>query len=446
MLSTPIFTRSLSTYEYGVYSTYSSWEMLLSMIVTLCLYKAMMNLYIRHEDRGHVLSSICALELILSGTWAVVAVIFRRQISSILRLSPTLVCCMFIYFVFSAPVQCWSLHERYEYDYKPLVAVTLALAIGSVLFGLLAVLLIKPTAEMRAIPAVAVSVLIGAFLYCFIFTRNKAVYDKNIWRFALGFCIPLMPHYLSEFVLQSSDKIMINYFCGASDVALYSVAYSAGSLITLITSAINSSFAPYQYQKLKSGEYELLSKRVWDVLLLVGVMLSIIMIFSKEIVMILGGAKYEDSVEVIIPICIGVYFNYVFQLFARVQEYYEQKLKVVIPSVFCAVLNLVLNYIFIKKYGYQAAAYTTLVCYGVFCIVHYIFYRSVCNSFLSGRKIYDAKSIAMCSLFVILCGAITMLLNNVLWIKYLIILVILIVFVWNRRIFIQKIRNVMKKD
>ena len=83
-----------------------------------------------------------------------------------------------------------------------------------------------------------------------------------------------MPHYLSEFVLQSSDKIMINYLCGTSDVALYSIAYSAGSLINLITGAINSTFAPYQYQKIKAGEYELLAKRANQVLLFVGVMLG----------------------------------------------------------------------------------------------------------------------------------------------------------------------------
>ena len=110
--------------------------------------------------------------------------------------------------------------------------------------------------------AVVVVSLIGIALYASIFRRAKVFYDKKIWFFCpLGFCIPLMPHYLSEFILQSSDKIMINYLCGSRDVALYSVAYSAGSLITLITSAINSTFAPYQYQKIKSGEYALLAKK-----------------------------------------------------------------------------------------------------------------------------------------------------------------------------------------
>ncbi|MDT6809456.1 oligosaccharide flippase family protein, partial [Enterococcus faecium] len=43
MITTPIFTRVLSTEQYGLYSTYLSWESLLLMITSLSLFKAMMN-------------------------------------------------------------------------------------------------------------------------------------------------------------------------------------------------------------------------------------------------------------------------------------------------------------------------------------------------------------------------------------------------------------------
>ena len=445
MISTPIFTRQLSTYEYGVFSTYSSWEILLAMIVTLSIPKAMMNLYIKYEDRESVLSSICGLELVLTGIWLIVGIMFGKQIGVLLGLSPALVCCLFLNFMFSVPVQCWSFHKRYDYDYKPLVAVTLFLAIGSVLFSVLAVFFVRPTAEMRAIASVVVTIVLGMFLYCSIFRHKKKFYEKKVWKFAIGFSVPLLPHYLSEFILQSSDKIMINYFCGASDVALYSVAYAVGSVITLVTSAIDSSFAPYQYQKIKSGEYGLLKKRANEVLSLVGIMLALIMISSREIVLFFGGVKYINSVEVIIPICLGVFFNYIFQFFARVQEYYEQKLKVVIPSVLCAVLNLILNYICIRKYGYQAAAYTTLLCYALFCIVHYIFYKNVCRRYLNNKNIYDIKTIIFISIIVSICGFFIMILNNILWLKYLIMFITMIMLIIKRKWILTKIIKTIRK-
>ncbi len=446
MITTPFFTRLLSTEEYGLYSTYLSWESVFVLLITFSLYKAMMNLYVKYEDHDRVLSAICGLELLISGVWAVIGCIFCQPLSQLLKISPTLVCCLFLSFVFSSVLQCWSLDKRYAYDYKKIILVTLVSTIASTLISVLAVCFISPTADMRASTVVCVSAVVGIVLYVAVFRRSRVFFDKKIWLFALGFCIPLLPHYLSEFVLQSSDKIMINYLCGSSDVAIYSIAYAAGSLINLITNAINSSFAPYQYQKISSKAYRLLAKRANQVLLFVAVMLAVIMLFSREIVLIFGGTKYLESVEVIIPICIGVFFNYTFQLFARVQEYYERKLTVVIPSILCAVLNLILNYIFIRLYGYQAAAYTTFFCYALFCLVHYIFYRKVCREILDGEQLYDVKGILLISVGVTAVGAVIMFINNILWLKYSVIAIAVIVAVILHKKVISLVKNILSKE
>lgn len=445
MIATPIFTRLLSTENYGLYSTYLSWETVLMMLVTLSLYKAMMNLYVKYENQEMVLSAVCGLELVLSLTWLVIGISFRNLAAEWLGLSPQLVCCLFASFIFQAVVQCWSLYKRYIYDYKTLVAVTLLSTVGSTLFGVVAVVFVSPTAEARVLSNTIVMALIGIALYYSVFKKGKKFYDKRIWLFSLGFCIPLMPHYLSEFVLQSSDKIMINYLCGPSDVALYSIAYSAGSLINLITNAVNSTFAPYQYQKLKSGEYKVMAKRADQVLFFVAAMLAGIMLFSREIVLIFGGMKYIESVDVIIPICIGVYFNYMFQLFARVQEYYERKLTVVIPSILCAVLNLILNYIFIKLCGYQAAAYTTFFCYALFCFIHYMFYKKVCTEILNGTQLYDVKGLLAISVGVMFSGVVITFINRLLWLKYTILVVVLVALIINRKRVFSALKSVLGK-
>ena len=446
MITTPIFTRMLSTSEYGLYSTYLSWETVLAMIVTLSLYKAMMNLYVKYDNQEKILSALCGLELFLSLIWLGIGIIFQKPLAGLLQLPENLVCCLFVSFIFQAVFQCWSLYKRYIYDYRTLVLTTLISTAGSAVLGVVAVAFVSPTAESRVISSTFVTAVIGIVLYVTVFKSGKSFFDRKVWFFSLGFCIPLMPHYLSEFVLQSSDKIMINYLCGTSDVALYSIAYSAGSLINLITGAINSTFAPYQYQKIKAGEYELLAKRANQVLLFVGVMLAGIMLFSREIVLVFGGAKYIESVDVIIPICIGVYFNYMFQLFARVQEYYERKLTVVIPSILCAVLNLILNYIFIKLCGYQAAAYTTFVCYAIFCLIHYYFYKKVCKEVLNGQRLYDGKGILLISIGVTIIGMAVAFINHFLWLKYSIIIAILILLIMKRNMVINIVRDMIGKE
>ncbi|HAQ1755326.1 TPA: oligosaccharide flippase family protein, partial [Enterococcus faecium] len=442
MITTPIFTRVLSTEQYGLYSTYLSWESLLLMITSLSLFKAMMNLYVKYDNQEHILSTVSGLTLVLTIFWFVIAIFIKDILAEILGLTPVLVVCMFSYFIFQAEIQCWSLHKRYIYDYKTLLVATLAVTVGSSVVGCLAVLFISPTAEARALMNVLVTGVVGVAVYISVFRRCKDFKDNEVWNFAVVFCVSLMPHYLSEFILNGSDKIMINYLCGSSDVAIYSVAYSIGALINLVTNSVNSTFAPYQYQKIKSGEYDLLSKRANEVLGLVAAMLFALMLFSKEIVLIFGGQKYIDSVNLIVPICIGIYFNYMFQLFARVQEYFEKKLTVVIPSVLCAIMNIVLNYVFIKLYGYQAVAYTTVFSYMFFCVIHYIFYRKVCKELLDGKNIYDVRGILLISAITIAGGILISIINKFDFIKYLIIAIACVAAIIFRKRLLLLVRRI----
>ena len=86
MITTPIFTRMLSTSEYGLYSTYLSWETVLAMIVTLSLYKAMMNLYVKYDNQEKILSALCGLELLLSLIWLGIGIIFQKSLAGLLQL------------------------------------------------------------------------------------------------------------------------------------------------------------------------------------------------------------------------------------------------------------------------------------------------------------------------------------------------------------------------
>ena len=445
MITTPIFTRVLSEEQYGLVNTFFSWQTVLIMIISLSLYKALMNLYVKDDNKEKVLSAICGLTIVLTTAGFLIYLIFNRQIANAMQMSGIMTFCLFVSIIFQAGINCWSTYERYVYDYKKLVIVTLLMTILSSVLGVIAVVFITPTAESRLVPQTLIYVIIGLVIYAMVFKRDHTFYNKQMWKFSLVFCGALLPHYLSEFVLQSSDKLMIQYMCGSRDVAIYSIAYAVGSLINLVTSAINSSFAPFQYQKIQSGEYEKLAKTANEVLAFVGVMLFAIMLFGREIVLIFGGTKYTESVQVIVPICIGVFFNYLFQLFARVQEYYEHKLTVVIPSVLCAVLNIVLNFIFIKIFGYQAAAYTTFICYMMFCIFHYFFYRRVCNNELNGVQLYNIKGIVLISLGVILLGILATILNHMILIKYGVIVVCIVLVIIFRKKVIAYVKKIMQK-
>jgi O-antigen/teichoic acid export membrane protein len=436
VITTPIFTRILSEEQYGIYSTYLTWESLLLIVVSLSLHKSIMNLLVKTDKTDHVLTSVVCLSLLITGVWLLVAISIAPWLSQWLKLSVPLVICLFVYTTFFPVIECWTIERQFAFDYKKVAIETLLSSILSAGVGVLAVLFVSSTAEARVIPQVATAVLVAAVLLVFIFRKDRKGYDKKIWLFSLSFCLPLLPHYLSEFVLSGFDKLMINYMCSSEDVAAYSIAYSAGSIISLVTSAINSAFAPYQYKMIKAQKFDILKKVANVVLLLVAVMLCIIMLFGREIILVFGGEKYLQAEACVIPICVGLFFNYLFQLFARVQEYYEHRLLIAVPSILCAGLNVLLNYIYIKKYGYVAASYTTVVCYFLFCLLHFAFYKYTCKKENGNLAIYDAKGLFLISAGLIASAIGLYFIRDYLWVRLSVFGVFLILlFIFRKKIF-----------
>lgn len=422
MITTPFFTRLMPLDQYGAVSTFQAWQSVLSLVCTLTLYKALMNLYVRRSDWERVLSSVTSLSVLSASVWLVVSLLFVDQFSGFLGMSKVLTVALFAMLVGQAVMDCWSLHQRYRYSYKAMVGVTLLLTALSSFIGLAGVVFVEPTAEARLVPLAAVTIIVGVALYIGVLRRGGCAFDKGAWLFALSFCIPLMPHYLSEFVLNSSDRLVINYLCGSGDVALYAVASSVSGLVGIITSAINASYAPYTYQKISSGETEELGHTTNVVLIAVVVTLLAIELFGTEIVWVFGGSQYLESATLIVPLCFGMYFSYLFQMFARVQEYYVRRMAVVIPSVLCAILNVVLNLALIPPFGYQAAAWTTAGCYFVFCLLHYAFYRGVCKE--KGMDIYEVGGILAITLLFIALSVAAFILGRAPIVKYATIFVL----------------------
>ncbi len=95
-----------------------------------------MNLYINMKIRERVLSAVCSLEFTLSFIWLVIGVIFREKDRELGIISGS--CLLpFVYFMFQAVFQCWSLYKRYVYDYRVLLLLLCCLQQGPLFLGYL---------------------------------------------------------------------------------------------------------------------------------------------------------------------------------------------------------------------------------------------------------------------------------------------------------------------
>ena len=307
--------------------------------------------------------------------------------------------------------------ERYLFEYKKTVAASLFIAIGSSLLSVILVLVLPDRLLGRIIGYVLPTIVLGFVFYVYFFQKGKKI-NISYWKYALPVCLPFIPHLLSLNVLNSMDKTMITRYCGAENNAIYSMAYTCGSMITLLMTSMNGAFAPWLGDKLNSNDYSSVRK-VSGLYILCFCFLSVgIMALAPEALMVIGGEAYAEAKYVMTPIAMGCVCQFLYTLFVNVEQFRKKTGGMAVASILAAGINYVLNYLLIPKYGYLAAAYTTLIGYLCLLIMHmFLVYR------LGMKDVYNYKMIVLT--IVVMLGV--MLLMNQLYnhslIRYLFVLI-----------------------
>ena len=100
MISGPIFTRIMPQSEYGVISTFTSWQSVLYIVATLNMASGVFNngMVDFKDDRDGFVGSIMSLANICTLTCFVIYLLFKRGIDDILGIPPILTYTMIAYF------------------------------------------------------------------------------------------------------------------------------------------------------------------------------------------------------------------------------------------------------------------------------------------------------------------------------------------------------------
>ena len=183
-----------------------------------------------------------------------------------------------------------------------------------------------------------------------------------------------------------------------------------GTAISLLVNAINSSFVPTLYQNMKAGDYASIRRSSSLICGFMAAMTCVMMLLAPEMVLILAGREYAQAVYVIPPITASVFFTFVYTLFINIEFYFEQTRYTMYISVVCALLNLVLNYLLIPAFGYVAAGYTTLFCFLLFAVGHYLLSALLLKKHQVPEAVFDRKVIQRLGILVLICTVVMSLL------------------------------------
>lgn len=447
LISTPIFTRILTEEQYGIFSIFRSWYSILIIFTSLNIFLGgyTNGLLIFKNDWKAFTSSLLSLTTFITCCFGIIYCANSASISSFFELPEILMPAMFIELLFMPALEFWAAKERFDFKYQKYVIVSFTMTVCSLLGGVLAVLSMNYKVEAKVYSDAIVKGLFCGFIFVILMKQGKKLYVKKYWIYALKFNIPLIPHYLSNYVLSQSDRIMIGKMIGTSQAAYYSVAYTISMMMNIIITAINNSLAPYIYKSIDAGKARVIKKTVTPIFVVVGCLSIMTMAFAPEVIYIFAGSNYSEAIYVIPPIAASVFYIFLYSMFSTVEYFYQKTVKIAVATCISAGLNLVLNYMFINLFGYHAAGYTTLICYILLAFTHFLFYKKILKKELPNVKnLYDMKIIILVSCVVIMMMFVMLAIYKFTIIRYSIILITMITLIIKRKTIVISIENFRK--
>lgn len=231
-----------------------------------------------------------------------------------------------------------------------------------------------PTVVFIFIANLIASFITFLMLLPFIF-KFKFEFDKIILKKMLNYGLPIMVGGLAYTANENLDKLFLGNMLGKEQMGIYAACYKLGVFMSLYIMAFRLGAEPFFFnQSHKENAKEIYAKILtWFTIIGALFMLIVVVYINLFAAILLGKPEYYNALS-IVPIILlanlflGIYNN--LSIWYKLTD--NTKFGMYI-SIIGALLTLVLNIIFIPKYGFIASAWATLIAYGTMTIISYYF-------------------------------------------------------------------------
>lgn len=434
-LTLPLFTRLLTTEDFGIYNLYGTYETIVAILIGVGMYSSIKNaVYDFPNQKRNYIATIVTITLGMSVLFFALIFILGGVLEGITGLNRVILLLLVCHAFGDAMLQIVNSKLATEYDCKSYLGYAGVNTLGNIILSLLFILVIFPLNHSLGRIAGASTTIMCIGLYILINVYRDSghpIFNLRMAKYGIKFGIPLIFHYLAQQIASQFDRIMISKMMDNSAVGLYSFAYTIANIFPIIFYSTDSVWSVWLFEKLKNDDYDSIRKTSnYYIFAMLCVAVSM-MIGANEIIHLMGSQSYWQSSEICIPLIFGLFFLFLYTLPVAIEYYYKQTKYIAGMTIVSAVVNVVGNYYLILLFGYNGAAYSTAISYCVLFIGHWFIARHIIKK--EGKVFaYKMTDIMVYVVVLALISVVVFFLNSIPIIKYSIfagmIIILIIVF------------------
>lgn len=193
---------------------------------------------------------------------------------------------------------------------------------------------------------------------------REATFNKKLFLEMISYSFPLILNNISWWIVQSSDRIMVDIFIGSTALGLYAVAGKIPSLINVFTSIFSqawtiSSITEYESEQEVGFYSTTFSYMTFGVF----TFCSILLIVIKPFMMLYVSPDFFESWRFVPFLLVSATFSTVSSFFGSIYGALKKSVQVTLSTLLSSILNIVLNLLLIPRLGVHGAVLATCVSY-----------------------------------------------------------------------------------
>ncbi|AGT42685.1 oligosaccharide flippase family protein [Treponema pedis] len=371
-LSAPVFTRLLTTEDYGRVAIYSAWLGILNLFIGLQTHGSIANASIKYEGKmDSYLSSIMTLSFLSFVFVLCVFVIFQKYLCRLLDMQCSLMFLLVVHTFFSFVVNFYTAKWIQFRDVEKNTIVSILISGGTVVLSIIFILYLNIESYRAKIYGMAVPQIISGFVFFIIlYFKDRCFYNNIYWKFCLKLTIPLIFHYAGGIILSQSDKIMLKKIVGSDTAGIYSFGYTVALVISSIWAAFNSTWIPFYYEYKRENKREDIIIKSNNYLFIFSSITIGFILVVPEVYKVLAPSNYWIGIQLMPLIALAYYFNFLYSFPGNHEFYNEKTLFISIGTLSAAVINIICNLWLIPLYAGIGAAIATVISYVFLLVFH----------------------------------------------------------------------------
>lgn len=200
-------------------------------------------------------------------------------------------------------------------------------------------------------------------------------FSTQLLRKLLAYGLPLVPASLAWWVFSLSDRIVLAKLSTLREVGLYTLAVSVTGVIAVFVSAFGLAWSPHAfeiYEQRRDIASAFFGRIATFIVVGFAVLSVLLTTFGRELLELLTTPEFYGAAAALGPLALGFVAFASTQITASGISLKKKTYWFIVISWIAACVNLVLNFIFVPRWGMLASAWATFVSYLVLTVGYLI--------------------------------------------------------------------------